>query len=94
MKISYDYSDMIDEIKELIEDEELKLDETVCVLRKYRLVENFGKLINYNPIIDWFYEDAYVSDVDIAYRIIEGDDLEKIKVKDFLAEMEEMNRII
>lgn len=94
MKISYDYSDMIEEIKELIDEEELELDETVCVLRKYRLAEHFGKLINYNPIIDWFYADADVLDLDIAYRIIDGDDLEKIKVKDFLAEMEEMNRII
>lgn len=94
MKISYDYSDMIEEIKELIDEEELELDETVCILRKYRIAEHFGKLINYNPIIDWSNDVDDIFGIEFACCVDRSYFCEKIKVRDFLAEMEEMNRII
>ena len=94
MKISYDYSDMIEEIKELIEDDELELDETVCILRKRRYAEHFGKLINYNPIIDWSCDADDIFGIEFACCVNRDYFCEKIKVKDFIAEMEEMNRII
>ena len=63
----------------------LTLDEDIYIVRKMRSVEHFGKVFNYNSIIDWYY---------LNDEILEGDEVEKIKVKDFIAEMEEMNRII
>ena len=84
MKISYDYSEMIKEIKEELEFGTLTLDEDIYIVRKMRTVEHFGKVFNYNSIIDWY----FLSDV-----ILDGDEVEKIKVKDFLDEIEQMNTV-
>lgn len=85
MKISYDYSEFLKEMQEELEDGSLTLDDEIFIVRKMRTVEHFGKVYTYNSIIDWYY---------LTDEIIEGDKVEKIKVKDFIAEMEEMNRII
>lgn len=85
MKISYDYSEFLEEMQEELEAGTLTIDDEIFIVRKMRTVEHFGKVFNYNSIIDWYY---------LTDEILEGDKVEKIKVKDFLAEMEEMNRII
>lgn len=85
MKISYDYSEFLKEMQEELEAGTLTLDDEIFIVRKMRTVEHFGKVFNYNSIIDWYY---------LTDEIIDGDKVEKIKVKDFIAEMEEMNRII
>ena len=85
MKISYDYSEFLKEMQEELEDGALTLDDEIFIARKMRTVEHYGKVYTYNSIIDWYY---------LTDEILEGDKVEKIKVKDFIEEMEEMNRII
>lgn len=104
-KISYDYSEMIQEFKEDLEDGILKRDEIIQILR--------GDKINnlYSPIIDWYYSDIKVNnDFKIDFMDTEEDILfkqtyKKQYLKDkpnlvqstvsaVLIEMEDMNKII
>lgn len=50
MKNTYDYNDLIDEIKEEIEDLILTKEDTLQVLRASKPI-----LDDYYPIIDWYY---------------------------------------
>lgn len=103
-KFSYDYSDLIKEIKEELEDGLLKPDSIVQILRdETRSV--------YHPIIDWYYDDKKV----VEDTTIEFDDSESVKelkreyisrylddkprlqlmtVAAMLVEMEDMNIIV
>lgn len=103
-KISYDYSDLIQELNEEIADGILKNDSIIQVLRdKTKSV--------YHPIIDWYYsEDKIVEDATIefddseAYKELKREyisrylddkpNLELSTVAAILIEMEEMNKIV
>ena len=96
-KFSYDYSDLIQEIKEDLEDGILKPDSIVQVLRDETQSV-------YHPIIDWYYsEDKIVEDTTIEFDDTEKyiskylDDkprLQLITVSAMLVEMEDMNKIV
>ena len=103
-KFSYDYSDLIKEIKEELEDGILKPDSIVQILRdETRSV--------YHPIIDWYYSENKI----VEDTTIEFDDTEEVKqfkreyisrylddkprlqlmtVSAMLVEMEDVNKIV
>ena len=103
-KFSYDYSDMIQEIKEDLEDGILKPDSIVQILRdETRSV--------YHPIIDWYYDDKkVVEDTTIEFDDTEEDKqfkreyisryiddkprLQLMTVSAMLVEMEDVNKIV
>ena len=103
-KISYDYSDLIQELNEEIADRILKNDSIIQVLRdKTKSV--------YHPIIDWYYSEyKIVEDTTIEFDDSEADkelkreyisrylddkpNLELSTVAAILIEMEEMNKIV
>ena len=67
-KLSYDYTDMIQEIKEELEDKILRPDSVIQILRDTTTHSV------YHPIIDWYYpEDRIVEDTTIEF-----DDTEKM----------------
>lgn len=59
MQISYDYSELIQELTEEIEDNVLTEEDTIQILRGENIgpVTHFGstKIIVYKPIVDWYY---------------------------------------
>ena len=103
-KFSYDYSDLIKEIKEELEDGILKPDSIVQILRdETRSV--------YHPITDWYYSENKI----VEDTTIEFDDTEEVKqfkreyisrylddkprlqlmtVSAMLVEMEDVNKIV
>ena len=104
-KFSYDYTDMIQEIKEELEDKILRPDSVIQILR--------GTTTHsvYHPIIDWYYpEDRIVEDTTIEFDDTEEDKqfkreyisrylddkpkLQCITVSAMLVEMEDMNKIV
>ena len=103
-KFSYDYSDMIQEMKEELEDGILKPDSIVQILR------DEAQSV-YHPIIDWYYDDKkIVEDTAIEFDDSESDKelkreyisrylndkprLQLITVSAMLVEMEDMNKIV
>lgn len=103
-KFSYDYSDLIKEIKEELEDGILKPDGIVQILRDETQSV-------YQPIIDWYYsEDRIVEDTTIEFDDSEADKelkreyisrylddkpkLQCITVTAMLTEMEDMNKSV
>ena len=103
-KFSYEYSDMIKEMKEELEDGILKPDSIVQILR-----DETQSI--YHPIIDWYYsEDKNVEDTTIEFDDSESDKelkreyiskylddkprLQLMTVSAMLVEMEDMNRIV
>lgn len=78
MKLSYDYDDLIDEVKSDIADGQLELLEEVTIVRSKKPIFN-----DYYPIVDYYYPEDETDE-----------DFEKVLVKDVLIEMEEWNRII
>lgn len=104
-KISYDYSELLQEFQEELEDGILKKDDIIQVLRGDRL-ENL-----YTPIIDWYYSDKKVREdfeidcTDNAKDILLKKEYKEQYLKDkphlenstvyaVLVEMEEMNKIV
>lgn len=103
-KLSYDYSKMMEEIKEDIAEGILKLEDTIQILR--------GDIHKgYSPIIDWYYEhektlaDITPNEWDDKKDIImkrkiarrkeeELPKLTTVTVLDVLTEMKEMNKIL
>lgn len=100
MKISYDYSELITELKEELTDHTLKSDDFIQVLRDDRGV-----------IVDWYYSEVVQADLykpDIFDTLEEAAAMRKLKkqyeedrprlvscrVSDILREMEEASRII
>ncbi|HEL2057775.1 TPA: hypothetical protein TY768_000943 [Streptococcus suis] len=77
-KISYDYSELIDEIRADI-DEGL-LDEYIYIVRG-----NFIEALGTSPVIDYYYS---------SEEIEEGDIAEKVKTAAVLAELEFYNQIV
>lgn len=105
MKISYDYSDLIAELKDEIATGDLAYNEIIQVRREDRGIPN------YTPIIDYYYnadrmalivaDDPFDDEQERAEVAALKEDYEKYKdqlrpitVKDALAEMEEWNRIV
>lgn len=105
MMISYDYQDLIDELKEEIGDEELSLMDTVQVLRGPTIGDG------YKPVIDWFYNHAKMEGLlrehfyDTAADIKEFNQLKKhyndnkpyleeIPLADLFSELESVNEVI
>ena len=104
-KLSYDYTDMIQEIKEELEDNILKPDSVIQILRDTTIHSV------YHPIIDWYYpEDRIVEDTTIEFDDTEEDkqfkreyisrylddkpNLQPMTVSAMLVEMEDMNKIV
>jgi hypothetical protein len=104
-KISYDYSEMIQEFKEDLEDGILKKDDIIQVLRGNKIYDL------YSPVIDWYYSDKKVNEdlkidiTDTEQDILFKQEYKKQYLKDkpnlnqttvaaILIEMEDMNKII
>ena len=104
-KLSYDYTDMIQEIKEELEDKILRPDSVIQILRDTTTHSV------YHPIIDWYYpEDRIVEDTTIEFDDTEEDKqfkreyiskylddkprLQLMTVSAMLVEMEDMNKIV
>ncbi len=107
MKISYDYTILIREIREELEEGILSLSDSVQILRAPDPLPGIG----YYPIIDWYYDVNTMREMVSPEFIDDEEDdeerkemvrnyfrdyehLELIGVSDLLAEMEEWNRII
>lgn len=96
MKISYDYEELIQELKEELEDGILTLESTIQVLRSEQ------PLFDYYPIKDWYYEhEMMVSDYQSElskeeYRLylIDRPSLIALTVREVLEEMIEKNSIV
>lgn len=105
MMISYDYQDLIDELKEEINDKELSLMDTVQVLRGPTIEDG------YKPVIDWFYNHAkmetllrkYFYDTPAVMEELDQlkkhyDDnrpyLEEVPLADLFSELEAVNEVI
>ena len=103
MKISYDYEEMLQELREDIEDGMLNSDSFIQI-------ERGEERLGYSPIIDWYYDQVTMISM-CNPEIDDSSDEKKEKVKiwkdyterapylklcrlsDVLEEMEEMNRI-
>lgn len=79
---SYDYTEMLNEFIEDINDGILNLDSKVWIIRKDTPVFE-----NYHPIIDWFYLD----DLKTFAKLEDKLTAKKMKVEDVLNEMNDMN---
>jgi len=107
MKISYDYSILIREIQEELEEGVLSESDFVQILRAPEPLQGLG----YRPIVDWFYDvDTMRKMASPEFMEDEEDDedrkemvrdyfrdfkhLKTICVSDLLAEMEEWNRVV
>lgn len=106
MKISYDYSDMIKELKDELTDGILSITDNIQVLRAEQVLEN-----GYRPIIDWYYDDRKIEE-DLKSDIFDDEQeieekrkikeqykkdkpsLSNILVGNCILEMEELNKII
>ncbi len=93
ISFSYDYEELIIELKEELAISTLSLDGTIQVLRKNRGI--------YDPIIDWFYDAATMEQLipDMNEELIKSYKKDKpflqtMKVSEVLKEMEEMNQIM
>ena len=106
MKISYNYEEMLSELKEDVIDGVLLPTDTIQVLRSDKEIGN-----EYKPIIDWYYDNErmaenFKSDVfDDEQEIAQKQQIKKqyekdkpnllsISVEDCILEMEEWNKII
>lgn len=101
MKISYDYEEIIQELKEELKDGMFTLSDTIQVLRSDNTIED-----GYRPIIDWYYDDMVMAET-LANDLLDDEEdleekrnlkkqyendklyLESITVKQCLNEMEE-----
>lgn len=106
MRVSYDYEEFIEELKQEISDGVLLPTDTIQVLRANREIDR-----GYKPIIDWYYnhettlEDLEIDDDDDQEEIKEKqimkelykrdkDFLELVSVAGCLLEMKERNKIL
>lgn len=98
MKITYDYSEFLSEIRAEVEFGLLTLAEEVLILRGEPLPDG------YRPVIDWYYSEERMLNLLITERDEMSDEerqqfsddypsLEPIKVKDFINEMREKSTL-
>lgn len=103
VRVSYDYTELLDELEEELADGSLTLSDSIQVLRS----KNRG----YQRIVDWYYDDLRTRDA-LARDVFDSSDeiqekqellaryekdlprLEKILVSDCLSEMKARNKII
>ena len=107
MKISYNYEEMIQELKEDVSDGVLLLTDAIQILRSDYAIDNDG----YKPIIDWYYNHKRTLEILKSDFFDDEHDLEELRkscefyekdrfnlvdisVEDCLLEMEERNKII
>lgn len=95
MKISYNYLPLMQEIKEEIEDGVLHLDDVIQIVRADY------DILGYRPIIDWYYgkkemEDMrmFMSQEEKERYLNDFNELEEISVKNCIAEMYAVTRLI
>jgi hypothetical protein len=90
MRITYDYSEFLQEFREELYECALSLEDEVLVLRGKPLPDG------YRPVIDWYYDEDVMldmlADAEITNEAREEfnrvyDFLEPIKVKDLIVEM-------
>jgi len=74
MKLSYDYSELLKELRDELADGTLTLQSDILVLRgspiSSRLISEFkeiadarGENVEYRPIVDWYYDDLQIEKV-------------------------------
>ncbi|RPF54720.1 hypothetical protein [Abyssicoccus albus] len=87
MNVSYDYSQLIDELKSDIDEGLIDPEEVIRVQRgETRLFDHFivDGIGAYTPYVDYFFSSDDTSEIEV----------EEIKAKDFLEYMERMNKIM
>lgn len=95
MKISYNYIPLMREIKEEIEDGILHPDDVIQIVRADY------DILGYRPIIDWYYNKEEMEDMKMFMSSEEKErylqdfeKLEGISVKNCIAEMYAVNKLI
>ena len=95
MKISYNYLPLMQEIKEEIEDGVLHPDDVIQIVRADY------DILGYRPIIDWYYNKEEMEDMKMFMSSEEKErylndflELEEISVKNCIAEMYAVNKLI
>lgn len=105
MKYSYDYSDLLSELQEEVDEGILSDDSEVQILRKDETIFK-----DYKPIIDWFYNDTLMEEMLIPDIFDDKEDLEdkarlkelytvnqpklqSVKLIDLIEELEKVNSI-
>lgn len=88
MKFSYDYEDLINELKEEIVDGILKPTDYIDIVRADPL-EN-----GYRPIIDWYYVNGELSEAEVKQYVRDAGNMESDLLGNVLIEMEELNKTI
>ena len=95
MKISYNYLPLMQEIKEEIEDGVLSLDDVIQIVRADY------DILGYRPIIDWYYGKKemenmkmFMSPEEKERYLQDFEKLEGISVKNCIAEMYAVNKLI
>lgn len=95
MKISYNYLPLMQEIKEEIEDGILHPDDVIQIVRADY------DILGYRPIVDWYYNKEEMEDMKMFMSSEEKErylndfnELEEISVKNCIAEMYAVNRLI
>lgn len=95
MKISYNYLPLMQEIKEEIEDGILHPDDVIQIVRADY------DILGYRPIIDWYYNKEEMEDMKMFMSSEEKErylndfhELEEISVKNCIAEMYAVNKLI
>lgn len=103
MKIKYNYSEIITELEEEIEDGILTLDDTIQILRDDKTLYD-----NYYVVVDWYYSDDTMMEIikeienciDIECRndkkaieiyFEDKENLEEVTVREILSELIEVN---
>lgn len=101
MKLSYDYTEFLQEMKEEIEDGMVTLESVLRVRRADEPIDKEG----YRPIIDWYYDEETMKGLleeceneqekrmCLGYLPKEDYKLEYITVKDMIIEMDKWNRL-
>lgn len=86
MKISYDYSEFIEEIQEELETAVLSTNENIWIVRADDPIHE-----SYRPIIDWYYledlKDKASEEAD-KFKVV------KVNVGEILEEMERINDVL
>lgn len=87
MHISYDYSELIQELTEDIDDKILTENDTIQILRGKNIgpVTHYGvpKIIAYKPIIDWYYDHEIMMEImsEPPMDVIDGRVVDYAKIK-------------
>lgn len=88
-RISYDYEELIRELKEEVEDGILKLTDYIDVVRGTE-IEGSG----YRPIIDWYYVNGELSEEEVKQYVADAQNIETMLLGNVLIEIEEKNKVI